>query len=208
VVEPGQMPRVGEGVGRVRVHLEQQLVAETLTDRAHRLDVPAGLDLQLDAHVAFGEIAVDGVEEPGDTVHDPDGDPARDPATDGAEGLAERTPFGTQFGVENRHLQRRLGHAVALERGEPARDGVGGQRPGRHEGGNEEPAEHVRRAVDVLRGIERAAHRHGFAPALDIGVGHDVNEKDVTDRLGAERGPERRHQRHRDAPQLDSGELH
>ena len=62
-VEPGEVPRVGEGVRRVGVDLEQHVVAEALADGAHRLDVPAGLDLELDPHVALGEVAADRVEQ-------------------------------------------------------------------------------------------------------------------------------------------------
>ena len=84
-VQPGQVASVGQGVRRVRVHLEQHLVAEPLAHRAHRLDVPAGLDLQLDPDVALVEVAADGVEQRGDAVHDPDRDPARDAVVDRAE---------------------------------------------------------------------------------------------------------------------------
>ena len=62
-VEPRQVPRVGERVRRVRVDLQQHVVAEPLADRAHRLDVPARLDLQLDPDVALVEVAADGVEQ-------------------------------------------------------------------------------------------------------------------------------------------------
>ena len=63
VVEPGEVAGVGEAVGGVGVDLEQHVVAEALADGAHRLDVPAGLDLELDPQVAVGEVAGDGVEQ-------------------------------------------------------------------------------------------------------------------------------------------------
>ena len=44
-----QVPRVPQGVGGVRVHLDEQVVAEPLAHRPHRLDVPAGLDPWLKA---------------------------------------------------------------------------------------------------------------------------------------------------------------
>ena len=62
-VEPGQVPRVGQGVRRVGVDLQQHVVAEPLADRPHRLDVPARLDLQLDPDVALVEVAADRVEQ-------------------------------------------------------------------------------------------------------------------------------------------------
>ena len=56
VVEAGQPGRVGQGVGAVGVHLEQD-VAETLAHRSDRRHVPARFDLQLDPAVAGVDVS-------------------------------------------------------------------------------------------------------------------------------------------------------
>ena len=76
-VELGEVRGVVEGVGGVRVDLERD-VAEALAHRAHRLDVAAGLDLQLDPPVALGEVPLDRAQQVGDVVVDPDGHAAVD----------------------------------------------------------------------------------------------------------------------------------
>ncbi len=117
-VEPAQLGDVRQRVRGVGVDLEQQLVAEAFAHGTDRLHVPAGLDLQLDARVPLGHVSLDGVQELGDRVHDADRDPARHRVPGGAQRGGERRPLGAQFGVEHRHLQRRLGHPVPLDRGE------------------------------------------------------------------------------------------
>ena len=66
------------------------LVAEALADRAHRLDVPAGLDLQLDPQVALGEVAVDGVEQLPAPSPDADARPPRAPGRRPRRGTSAR----------------------------------------------------------------------------------------------------------------------
>ena len=61
VVEPRQVRGINERVGGVGVHLQRD-VGVSLAHRAHRLDVPAGLNLELDALVALVEVPRDRVE--------------------------------------------------------------------------------------------------------------------------------------------------
>ncbi len=77
-VETRELAGVPEGVGRVRVHLEQDLVPEPLAHRAHRFDVPPGLDLQLDPQVAGLEVPGHLVEQLGDGRGDADRHPRGD----------------------------------------------------------------------------------------------------------------------------------
>src|SRR3954471_3466062 len=70
-VEPRQLTGVRQRVRRVRIDLQQHVVAVPLPDGTNRIDVPARLDLQLDADVAGVEVATDGVEQLPDGVHDP-----------------------------------------------------------------------------------------------------------------------------------------
>ena len=113
-VQGGQLARLRQGVGRVRVHLQQD-VAEPLANRAYRLDVPALLDLQLDPLVALGQVAVHGVEQLRHRLHDAHGDAAGDPGPGGAQVLSQRQAGRPEFGVQHGGLQRGLGHQVPLE---------------------------------------------------------------------------------------------
>ena len=47
-IELRQVIGVAERVGGVRVDLKQQIVAEPFTNCGHRLDIPTGLNLELD----------------------------------------------------------------------------------------------------------------------------------------------------------------
>ena len=94
-VEPGEVIEVVTPVGRVRVHLQHQVVAETVPNRLHRLQVPAGLDLQLDAPVAGLEVSRStDVQQLVDGARDADGDSGRDGVGDAAEEGAERHAGG------------------------------------------------------------------------------------------------------------------
>ncbi len=62
LVELREPVGIAAGVGSVRVDLEED-VAEPLADRADRLDVLPGLDLELDPAVALFEVALDGAEQ-------------------------------------------------------------------------------------------------------------------------------------------------
>jgi hypothetical protein len=55
-VQLGQPRRVGQGIGRVGVHLQGQ-VGPALAHRAHHVHVPARLDLELDAGIAGRHVA-------------------------------------------------------------------------------------------------------------------------------------------------------
>ena len=130
-VELGEVIGVVERVGGVRVDLQHQLVTEALAHGSHTLHVETGLDLQLDAQVALVEVAGDLIEQLFDGVGDTDRHASRDAVAHGAEVLGERAPGGAQLGVEHGHLQRRLGHRVALEHGERRADSGGAQRRAR-----------------------------------------------------------------------------
>ena len=77
----------------------------------------------------------------------------------------------------------------------------------RASGRDQEAAQDVGGAVDVLRGVAGLGRGHALAPALGA-VGDGPDQEHVPVLLDPERGPERRHQRQRDPPQLDPFELH
>jgi hypothetical protein len=206
-VELGQPSCVAQGVGGVRVDLQEQVVAEALPHRAHRLDVPAGLDLQLDPDVALVEVAADDVEQLRNRVHDPDGDTGWHAVTHRAEERRERLPRRAQLRVEQRHLDGGLRHRVALDRLEDVRDLPRRDVPGGEQPGEQEPAYDVLRGVDVLVGVQRRVHGDALAPAVAV-RSERADQQRLLRRLGPERRPERRDQRQRDAAQLDGGQLH
>ena len=134
LVEFGEVRGVVDGVGGVRIHLEGD-VAELLAYRAHGNDVVAGLDLQLDAAVALGEMAIDRLQEIADLLVDPHRNAAVDGGARRAEILAERRAAGSQVGVEDRHLDRSLRHRVAADGRKDLRDVLGRRRRGARRGG-------------------------------------------------------------------------
>ncbi len=189
---------VGQRVRGVRVDLQRD-VGPSLAHGLHRLEVPPRLDLQLDALVALVEVPVDLDEQLLDRREDADRHAAVDGVADRAEPVGERPALRAELGVEHRHLERRLGHRVALHSGEERLHGVGVEILRGEQPRDEMCAHHVLRAVRVLGGVERLGHRDALAPSV-ADVGDDPYEERVTFELQTERGAERGHERQRDAP--------
>lgn len=126
LVQRLQPRQVGLGVGRVGVDLQRD-VAELASDRAHRLDVPPGLDLQLDPLVALIEVATDRRHQLVHLRHDADAHPARHAVVHGPEVCREAHVRAAQLGVQDSHLDGRLGHPVTPDGREKVAD------PGRSE---------------------------------------------------------------------------
>jgi hypothetical protein len=114
-IERGHVVGIVGVVAGVGVDLQGEVVAEPGPQRRHRRDVvPAG-DLRLDPQVAVVEVAGDEVEQlGGPAVGDADRHAGGDPVTGGAEVARQRAPGGPELGVEDRLLEGRLRHAVAL----------------------------------------------------------------------------------------------
>jgi hypothetical protein len=206
LVESSELRRVLDRVRSICVHLEED-VAEALSYRANRLDVVPGLDLQLDAPVALGEVALDRLQEVGDVVVDPDRDAAVDLGPHSTEVLAERRAARTQIGVEDRSLECRLCHRMAAHRSESLRDVLGRHLAAVEETRDEVSAHHVLRALHVLGRVERIAECDALAPALHVRP-DDVHEQDVSVVLRPERRPERRDEREAKPDELDCVESH
>ena len=193
LVELRQLRSVGQGVGGVGVDLQEDL-REALANRADRLDVVPGLDLELDAAVALREIAADDLDELGRILVDADRDAAVDGGTHGSEVLGQRDAGDPKLGVEDGHLERRLRHRMTVERPEELRDLVRGDVAGLEETRQQVTAQDVLGAVGVLRGVERSGHRDALTPAFGLGA-DDADEQDVSLLFDAERHPERRDHR-------------
>ena len=98
-----------------------------LADGGHRLDVPARLDLQLDAAVALVEVlGHPPARTPGSSVI-PTDTPNIDRIPDTPEVLGQRDAGRPQLGVEHGDLEGLLGHAMALDRLEEVGHGGAGQ---------------------------------------------------------------------------------
>ena len=132
---------VGAAVGRVGVDLERRVGPDQFAHGGDLLDVGAGLDLQLDPHVAVVEVALARRRAARRCVSwmptlTPLG--MRSPWRRGTS--ANDWPVGPQLGVEDRHLERRLGHRMPVELGRArgatsAASSVGRRRPGGAGGG-------------------------------------------------------------------------
>ncbi len=135
LVEPAQVLDVDPRVRRVGVDLERHVGPDQLAHETHRLEVPAGLDLELDADVPVVDVALDLAQQPVDGVEDADADAARDPIAGAAEVRVQAGAVGAELGVEHRHLERRLRHRVPLDRPEQSGDLAGGDVAGGDEAG-------------------------------------------------------------------------
>ena len=172
------------GVRGVRIDLEED-VSEPLADRAHRLDVLPGLDLELDPAVALFEVALDGAQELVHVLVDADRDTAVDLGASAAEVLAEGHSLRTELGVEDGHLERALRHRVPAHAPQRRRDELSGHVALREQSRQQVLANHVVGAADVLVRVERLAERDALAPALGVGA-DDTDEQDFALAHGAE----------------------
>ena len=214
-VELSEVFGVLEHVRRVRVDLQHQVVTKTLAHSGHPFDVDAGLDLELDPDVAVVEVPGDLVEQLLGRVEDPDRHPGGHALGDRAEPMSERLTRGAQLGVEDRHLEGRLGHRVPLEHRQDRRHVLGRDVAGGEQQRSEEVFDHVGRALDVLGRVAGRGQRDALAPPGDVGAAAcpgcrplDPDQQHVAVELRAERSPERRAQRHRHTAELDPGQFH
>ncbi len=176
-VQLGEVLGVREPVGGVGVDLQRH-VAETLAHRAHRLEVPAGLDLQLDAPVALVEKVAHRAQQIGDGAMNANRDAAVDLGAHSAEVLAERFATRVQLSVEDRHLDGRLRHLVAVHVAQQAKYFFCFQLLAFDQAGQQVMSQHVLRAVDVLRRVGGLLTRDALAPSLAVG-GDRLHQQDV-----------------------------
>jgi len=168
LVELRQLAGVAEPVRGVRVHLERHAVAEPLAHRPHRLDVPTGLDLELDPLVPLLEVPRDRVEQLVDRPEDPHRHPGWHPVPLHLEVRPERQPVLAQARVKHRHLQGGLRHPVPDDAPAQPRDVVRADLALAEQAWHEEVADHLVRAVVVLRGVDRLGEGDTLASALDV----------------------------------------
>jgi len=115
-VELGEVTDVRPPVGGVGIHLQQETVAEALPHGRHGLQIETRLDLQLHPAVPLLDVCRHDIEELRNRIGDADRNPGGDRVPHASEELAERHARRAELGVEDRHLEGRLRHAVALHR--------------------------------------------------------------------------------------------
>ena len=113
-IERGEVRRIPERVGGIGVD-HQRDRAEPRAEPFDGLDVPARLDLDLDALIA--RLALDGhsVEQLVERVLDADRDAGRDRPAPASKRLPERLAVLLRVEVPRRHLDDGLGHVVATD---------------------------------------------------------------------------------------------
>ena len=193
-VQLGQLAGVAQGVGGVGVDLQQQVVTEALAHRPHRLHIPARLNLELDAEVALVQVPGHRVEQGVDRAHDPHRHSGINGVPHRAQVLGHRHAGGPQLRIEDRRFQRRLGHAMSLDREQSGRNSIGVDLIERKETGREMISHNRLSGVDVLRGVQRLAHGHALPPALAV-RSDGTDQQHIRGRLGAEGRAERGDQR-------------
>ena len=180
-VEPREVVRVRQRVGRVGVH-HQRNRAEAAADHLDRLEVPAGLDLDLDPPVPGGELNLDTfgeqVERVLDTDRDARGNPRRDDRRASAEDLRERALLLHGKEIPRRHFDRGLRHVVPADAGQRGKDLPRMPELAPEDHGGDELRDDVPRGARRLRAVERVRIGHALAElgqAFDAS-GHRVEE--------------------------------
>ena len=207
VVELAKMFRIGQRVSRVGVR-HQLDSGKTLSHPPHHIHVPARLDLDLDALVPRGQLALDLLQKLLDRVLNPNRDAAGNlaPRT-AADLLPQRHPVEARLQVPHRRFQAPTRHVVAAD--------VRRQRV-HLRGAVDRAAQHARRRVVAqdhprrpgpLLVVERAFAGRHFAPAGHALALH-FHQDDVALGGAPETGFEEMHQRHFDLSQGDAFNSH
>jgi hypothetical protein len=103
---------VGQGVGRVRVHLQGE-IGPALAHGPHDRHVPARLDLELDAAIAGRHVALDLEQQFVQSRLDAHADAHGHPIAHAAQHLCQRQPLRPAQQVPDCVLQAGAGHGVA-----------------------------------------------------------------------------------------------
>ena len=175
---------IAAGVGSVRIDLEQD-VSEPLAHRADRLDVLAGLDLELDPAVAVGEVALDGAERSSTFSWMPTETPQSTSVRTAPRCSPKETPRARSSA--SRIAISSVPFAIGCPRtpSQRRRDVLSVDVVAREQSRQQVLANHVVGAADVLVRVERLAERDALAPALGVGADH-AHEQDLALALGAE----------------------
>ena len=131
LVQLGQVIGVGEVIDAVAVDLQHE-IGPTISDGGGWFDVPARFDLDFDAFVAFGQVAVDAFQERGNVLFDADADADLHTIPRTAQELGQAHVLHAGKEIPHGELKAGFGHAIGAHACEdPAhvlgRGDVGGQ---------------------------------------------------------------------------------
>ncbi len=136
-----------------------------LAHGAHHVDVPARLDLELDALVAERQVAIDPFEERVEPGLDAEADADRHPLASAAQQRREGHAAHPRAQVGERELEAGARHGMALEGGEPRHHVVEAAHLALQQRRCEEGAHDVPGGVDRFIAVERVFGRDDLAPA-------------------------------------------
>ena len=207
IVELAQMVGIGQRVGGVGVG-HQLDGGKALAHLAHHVDIPAGLDLHLDALVAGGQLALDLLEQLRHGILNADGDAAGNfAARAAADLLPQRHAFLPRFQVPNGRFQAAARHVVAADvRRERVDIGRARRVRGPARAGWRNRAESATPSRSTPR-CRRDSRRPSLRPSRKRRRLH-LHQDDVALGGAAEAGLEEMHQRHADLAQGDAFDFH
>ena len=207
IVESPQVIEVEQRVRGVRVDLEQGIRCQKFAHRGHRLEVPPGFDLELDAAIALGNVESDLVEQRGDRRGDAHRDAAVHLGALGPEVTGKAGVCGAQLCIEHGRFDDGLGHPMPDHEREESGDTLGRDVVGREKRRRKVVADHVFAAVDVFARIDRIGARDAFSPAVTDIRSH-AHQQHLAPGLATERGLEGAHKRNGHAMQFDRQNFH
>ena len=114
VIQRFEVGGVFQAVDGVAIHLQEQVRVRP-AHGSHVVHIAAGLDLELDAGVALGEVAGDHLEQLLGGGLDADRDADFHPVAGAAEQALQREPLALGEQVPQRHLHAGFGHGVTGE---------------------------------------------------------------------------------------------
>ena len=201
-----EMLEVVKCVGGVRVG-HQSDAGKLGANVRQDFHVPARLDLDLDALVAGGELALDLFEQFIHRVLDADRNAARDLVEGASHEFGQRETLLLRFDVPQRVFERGFGHVVAAD-GTKLRRYFTGARPFPSERPrDEEVAEDVPRGLGRLVAVERGFAGRYLAPARQF-VCFGADQDDPAFAGSAKACLKEVDQRQADFPELDAVNLH
>ena len=185
LVEPTEVVDVVARVGLVGIHLQWD-VGVALADDPGRLEIPAWLNLQFDAPVALGHVAVDFGHQRVDRVigRDPGGDPAGDLVARRTEVSGEGLSGSAQLGIEDGKLEGAPRHGMSADRAQDGGDLLCGE-IAIQQTRDEVVAPHEHHGIVELMAVEGICGGNALTPA-DPDVGGDLHEQNILGVLGEE----------------------
>ena len=200
------MRGVGQRVGGVGVH-HQRDRATRVADALHGVDVPAWLDLDLDALVARVALDRHALDQFLEAVLDADGHARGDGQAAAAERLPERLLLLAREQVPGRHLDGGFGHEVAAHARQCGEDLARMRELDAHDQWRDKLGDDVPRRLGGLAAVVRIVLGDAFAPAR-LTATLDAHEQEAPVVRTAEAGLEMPDQRQAKQSNLEAFNAH